>query len=113
MTEIEVPSALFDGSSDPAETAARIARWVTLEELGFFGVKTMLELARGEYKGRFNAGVRKRFAGTYGNTNGCTAGDIELAAELRGIQDDTDYISAIYDFEIEKARKEHGTTKSA
>ncbi len=104
MSEIEFPEALLEGSENIAETAARIARWVTLEELGFFGVKTMLRLARGEYDGRFSTGVRKAFSGVYQNTEGCSRGDIELASELRGIQDDTDYLSAIYDYEAQSER---------
>lgn len=89
------PSELFEDAPEDAELAARLARFRTLMELGFFGLQTTVDLSLGHYKGRFNAGVRKRFAGTYGNTEGCSAGDIELAAELIG----KDNFDAIYDYE--------------
>lgn len=91
--DYEFPKELLEGASTLAERGARIGRWLTLKELGFFGDETNLDLAKGNYKGKFNAGIRKRFSGLYGNVEGCANGDIEVAAEL------TDSFDAIYDFE--------------
>ena len=93
---VEFPDSLLEGSKNLAERAARIGRLMVLRELGFFDEAINLDLAKGHYKGRFNAGVRKRFAGINGNTAGCSVGDIEVAAEL------TDMWDAIYDFEQPK-----------
>lgn len=85
---------LFTGNESLEERLAVVGRFAVLCELGYFGDKTNVSLARGNYKGRFNAGVRKRFSGIYGNTEGCSRGDIEVAAELLGVYDD------IYNFEL-------------
>ena len=92
---VEFPAELLEGASELAERAARIGRFLVLEELGFFGTEANLKIARGNYQGKFNGGVRKRFSGIYGNTDGCAAGDIECAAEMLGVFD------SIYDYEVE------------
>ncbi len=91
---VDFPIELFEGDPPLDEKAARMGRFMVLQELGFMGERTNLDLAKGNYKGRFNAGVRKRFAGIYGNTNGCSAGDIECAAELLEV------FESIYDYEL-------------
>jgi hypothetical protein len=87
------PPELLEGTVDP-ERAARIGRWLVLQEMGFFGDQTNLKIAEGRYKGSFIAAVRKRFSGLYGNTDGCAAADIEVAMEMLGVFDD------IYDYEL-------------
>lgn len=89
------PSQLMEDVTSDDELAARIARYTVLEELGYFGVKTSIKLAIGPYPPRtFVGAVRKSFSGLYGNTDGCSAGDIEVAMELTGSMDD------ILDFEL-------------
>lgn len=96
------PASLQEGIKSDDELAARIGRFATLQELGFFGVKTNVELAKGSYPPRtFIGAVRKRFSGMYGDVEGCSAGDIEVAMELTGSMED------ILDYELrEKALDE-------
>lgn len=95
MSEFGWPSELLEGVKDPREQAAKIGRWLVLQEMGFFGDKTNLALAKGGYDGRFNAGVRRRFSNTYGDVAGCHPADIEVAAEMLGVFDD------VYDYELQ------------
>lgn len=96
--ELPYPVQLQEGIQSDDELAARIGRFATLEELGFFGIKTSISLAIGPYPPRtFVGAVRKRFSGLYGNTVGCSPGDIEVAMELTGTMDD------ILDYELREA----------
>lgn len=88
------PLPLMEGAASDDELAARIGRYEVLQELGFFGIKTSLKIARGEYEGRFNAVVRRKFSNIYGDVGGCDVGDIEVAAEM------LDVFSDIYDYEL-------------
>lgn len=90
----EYPPELID-TKDERIKAGRIGRWLVLQEMGFFGDKTNLVLARGEYTGTFTAAVRKRFSGLYGNVGGCDAADLEVAAEMLGVFED------VYNLEVE------------
>lgn len=81
------PHELFTGCETTEERSARIGRLETLDELGYFGEETNIKLARKERTGSFIAQVRKKFSGVYQNTNGCSAGDIECAAMVRGVFD--------------------------
>lgn len=97
---METPKELFEGCTDDAERAARLGRFAVLDELGFFGEETSLKIALGNYKGTFTAAVRRRFSNLYGSTDGCSPGDIEVAAEMLGVLDD------IYDYDL---RSKSGT----
>lgn len=100
------PRELFEGC--PAEDrAARVGRWAILGEMGFFGDKTNLKLARGEYQGSFIGAIRKRFNGVYGDVRGCEPADIEVAAEMLGVFDD------VFDPEVQRLKNigdKHGRT---
>lgn len=89
------PDELFQGAPSFEETAARAGRWAVLNELGFFGDKTNLRLARGHYPGSFMAATRRTFSNTYGNTDGCHPADIEVAMELLGVLDDVLDVEAV------------------
>lgn len=93
------PPQLVEGVTDETERAARIGRWLVLQELGFFGIKSNLTLAKGEYNGSFNAAIRRRFHGLFDSFDGCHTGDIEIAAEMLGVFDD------IYNVEASKNTK--------
>lgn len=84
---MEIPSSLFKDADGEREKAARLGRFVLLEEMGYFGTPTNVALARGEYEGSFVAAVRRRFSNTYGDTAGCHPADIEVAAEMLGVTD--------------------------
>lgn len=86
-TEI-YPHELFVGCETREERAARIGRFVVLEEMGFFGEKTNIDLARHEAEGSWIGAVRRRFSNTYGDVAGCHPADIEVAAEMHGVFDD-------------------------
>lgn len=91
-----LPQELFEGlrDDDGVERAARIGRWLVLQEMGFLGEESNLNLALGKYKGTFIAAVRRKFSNVYGNTDGCSPGDIEVAMELLEVMDD------IYDADL-------------
>lgn len=82
-----IPDKLFEGAEGERDRAARMGRFLLLNELGYFGEKTNMVLARGEYKGSFVAAVRKRFSGLYGDVAGCHPADIEVAATMLGVED--------------------------
>jgi len=94
---MEYPPELFEGTSNLSEQerSAIIGRYAILHEMGFFGDDTNIALSVQSGPGRFAARVRKRFSGTYGNVEGCSAGDIEVAGELLGVFDE------VFDFELE------------
>ena len=98
---MEVPPKLLEDCSDEAERAALLGRFAVLDELGYFGEETSLKIALGNYKGTFTAAVRRRFSNVYGNVEGCSAADIEVAAELLGVLDD------VYDYDL---KERSGTT---
>lgn len=100
--ELPYPVQLQEGIKSDDELAARIGRYEVLKELGTFGIKTTLKIAMGDYKGTFNAAVRKQFSDTYGDVKGCDVGDIEVAAELLGCFDD------IYDYELREVALDDG-----
>lgn len=83
----KIPDGLVEGVSDPDERAVRIGRFLILEEMGFFGEKSNVTLAQGDYDGTFVAAVRRRFSNTYGDVAGCHPADIEVAAEMLGVFD--------------------------
>lgn len=90
----ELPHELFEGVKDDSpERLARIGRFLVLEECGYFGQESNIDLAKAKGLGTWTAQVRKRFSGTYGNVRGCDAADLEIAAEMLGVFDD------IYDVE--------------
>jgi hypothetical protein len=95
MSEV-YPSSLFEGleMEDEIGRNARIGRFVVLQEMGFFGEETNIDLSKAQGKGSWMHQVRKRFSGTYGDVKGCHPADIEVAAEMRGVFDD------IFDAEI-------------
>lgn len=84
---MEIPNSLFKDADGEREQAARLGRFVLLEELGYFGEATNVALARGEYEGSFVAAVRRRFSNIYGDTRGCDPADIEIAAEMLDVFD--------------------------
>lgn len=92
--EKEQRQKLLEGCT-PEERAARIGRLAILEEMGFFGDRTNIALAKNEGPGTWTARVRRRFSGIYGNTEGCEAADLEVAAEMLGVFDDVYDIEAI------------------
>ena len=81
------PHELFTGCSDGNERAARLGRFMILEEMGFFGDKTNTELALHNAAGSWIGEVRRRFSNTYGDVAGCHPADIEVAAEMLGVFD--------------------------
>lgn len=87
MSEYAVPVELFADNPDFIERAARIGRYLILEEMGYFGETTNIDLALARGKGSWTAQVRKRFSGIYGNTRGCEKADMEVAGELLGVFD--------------------------
>ena len=96
MGEVKpLPAELFEGltNADEFERRARIARYMVLQELGFFHDPTNVVLAFTPAEGTWVAKVRKRFAGRYGDVAGCHPADIEVAAEMLGVFDE------IYDME--------------
>jgi len=85
---VEVPPKLLEGCSDETERAARLGRFAVLGELGFFGIKTTIDLSIEPHPpGTFIGSVRKRFSNTYGDLGGCTKGDIEVTMELLDVMD--------------------------
>lgn len=84
----QIPHELFLGVEDGVERAARLGRWAILQEMGFFGDKSNLELAKHMGKGSWIGAIRKKFNGTYGDVRGCEPADIEIAAEYLGVFDD-------------------------
>lgn len=91
-----LPAKLFEGAEGEKERAARMGRFLILEECGYFGTPTNVALAMGDYKGSFAAAVRRRFSNIYGNSDGCSAADLEVAAELLGV------FEAVYETELER-----------
>lgn len=94
----EVPPAeLFEGltADDTAERAARIGRFLILEEMGYFGEQTNLTLALAQGDGSWVGQVRRRFSNTYGDVAGCHPADIEVAAEMLGVFDDVYDVEAL------------------
>jgi len=83
------PLRLFENLQMEDRTArdARIGRFLILQEMGFFGEDTNVELSISEGEGSWIARVRKRFSGTYGDVSGCHPADIEVAAEMLGVFD--------------------------
>lgn len=93
MSEFEVPVELFTDEPALEERAARIGRFLILEEMGYFGRETNIDLSFANGKGSWTAQVRKRFSGVYGNVRGCERADMEVAGELLGVFD------MVYDYE--------------
>ena len=84
----EYPLELFVDCNDDAERAARIGRFLILEELGYFGKKTNVQIAQHVKAGTFIGRVVAQFSNTYGDMGGCEPADIEVAAEMLGVFDD-------------------------
>lgn len=78
---------------DPDQRALSVARFLVLEEMGFFGEETNVSLSFDPANGSWLAAVRKRFSGVYGDVAGCHPADIEVAAEMLGVFD------TIFDYE--------------
>lgn len=86
-----IPKELFEGIDDDPEgieRTARLGRYMILQEMGFFGDETNIRLARKERAGSFIAQVRRHVSNTYGDTFGCSPGDIENAALYLDVFDD-------------------------
>ena len=92
-----IPQEIFDGLSeeDVEERAARLGRFLILNEMGFFGEKTNIKLAKANGNGSWVAQVRKRFSGLYGDVAGCHPADLEVAAEMLGVFEDVYNIEAL------------------
>lgn len=95
-----LPDELFEGltTDDVDERAARVGRFLILDEMGFFGDKTNLRLALAEDDGSWVAQVRRCFSNTYGDVAGCHPADLEVAAEMLGVFDE------VYDIEAERGK---------
>jgi hypothetical protein len=95
----QLPHQLFEDLSVEAvqERAARVGRFMVLEEMGFFGEKTNIDLAKAQGSGSWVAQVRKRFSGIYGDVAGCHPADLEIAAEMLGVFDEVYNIEALTD----------------
>lgn len=96
----EIPDDIFEGlnPSETIERAARVGRFLILEEMGFFGQKTNIDLAKAAGSGSWVAQVRKRFSGIYGDVAGCHPADLEVAAEMLGVFDE------VYDYEASSGK---------
>lgn len=90
-------AALTEGVEDLPTRAARVGRFLILDEMGFFGEETNFKLSLHEGPGTWQAAVRKRFSGVYGDVAGCHPADIEVAAEMLGVFDD------VYDYDFREA----------
>jgi hypothetical protein len=93
----EIPHELFAGCETEEERAARLGRFLVLQECGFFGKDTNLNLALAQGKGSWTAQVRRRFSGIYGDVRGCDPADLEIAAEMLGVFPDIYNIEALQD----------------
>lgn len=85
--EKQIPNDLVEDARDGNERALRVARFLVLEEMGYFGQETNVSLSFTPAKGTWIAAVRKRFSGTYGDVAGCHPADIEVAADMLGVFD--------------------------
>lgn len=79
-----------------------LGRFAVLNELGFFGDETNIKLAKEKHPpGTFIGSIRQRFSNTYGNLDGCSKGEIEVAMEL------TETMDIIYDAELRDGTPKH------
>lgn len=87
---MELPPELLHDAPNKKEKAARIARYLVMSELQLgFTPDKMLEIARDEMDGyKFWGAVHKTWAGMTGNGNGLDLAELEIAAEMLGVDND-------------------------